>query len=269
MMPSSKRDSDQELFGKERLVLRDNQARIKMGPGKDNQELWETYQTLCRHYESLLKVSIKLTKVSDATQRKLMHAKEEIDKRTQELAEKNEALYHTSVTDHLTGIFNRMYLMEALKREFSASRRHGHPLSCAIMDIDKFKNFNDAHGHLTGDLVLRETATMIQSQLREQDVFGRYGGEEFLLILSGTSVSSAAKVAEKIRETVEKAVFDPNGKKLSVTLSFGVADIETDFPGSMDEMIQNADSALYQAKAAGRNRVMIFMGQQGDAPVFC
>lgn len=255
MAPEGKAEPD--LFGKERQVLARIENNLKNADFNADQ-LWDEYRFLCKKYESLLKVSIKLTKVSDATQRKLMHAKEEIDRRTQELAEKNEALYHTSVTDHLTGVFNRMYLMDALKREFSSSRRHGHFLSCAIMDIDKFKTFNDTYGHHVGDYVLRETARLINGMLREQDIFGRYGGEEFFLILSATNLSSAVKVAEKIRKAVASNSFRIQDQDLCVTLSFGVADLGTQEPESIDEMIQNADYALYQAKANGRNRVEVF-----------
>lgn len=222
--------------------------------------LLEEYRFLSEQYESLLKISIKLTKVSDATQRKLMHAKDEIDRRTQELREKNQTLYHTSVTDHLTGVFNRMYLMDVFSREFAASQRNGLPLSCAIMDIDKFKDFNDRYGHLTGDFVLKETARLITEQVRKQDVFGRYGGEEFMLILPGTAESSARLVAEKIRERVASTTYPIDDNLLKVTLSMGVADLEKGAPPDVDALIRNADLALYEAKRLGRNRVIGFSG---------
>ena len=255
---ASRRKNDQDLFGKEQKVLEQIEDILEKGPDQNPHEIWSAYETLSKQYESLLKVSIKLTKVSDATQRKLMHAKEEINRRTEELALKNQALYHTSVTDHLTSVFNRMYLMDVFQKEFATSQRQARPLSCAIMDIDKFKDFNDQYGHQTGDFVLKETARTIGSNLRENDIFGRYGGEEFFLILAGTPLEKAEHVAEKIRKTIAETTFATQGLNLNVTLSFGVADMTVGTPTSTDEIIRNADQALYEAKRKGRNRVELF-----------
>lgn len=252
---ASRRKNDQDLFGKEKKVLDRIEAFLEKGPEQEPKDIWTTYEYLCKQYAALLKISIKLTKASDAAQRKLLHAKEEIDRRTEELALKNQALYHTSVTDHLTSVFNRMYLMDVLQREFANSQRNNTPLSCAIMDIDKFKNFNDQYGHQTGDFVLRETARTIGSSLRKQDVFGRYGGEEFFLILTGADIDSAKLTSEKLRGIVEATTYSSQGMNLRVTLSFGVSDMVAGKPTSIDEMIRNADQALYEAKRKGRNRV--------------
>lgn len=248
------------LFGKESQVLQRIESILAKARENEQLPLLDEYRFLSEQYESLLKISIKLTKVSDATQRKLMHAKDEIDRRTQELKEKNQTLYHTSVTDHLTGVFNRMYLMDVFLREFARSQRNNLPLSCAILDIDKFKDFNDSYGHLTGDIVLKETASLIGEQVRKQDVFGRYGGEEFMLILPGTADESARLVAEKIRERVASTTYPIDGNLLKVTLSIGVADLDHGEPPDVDALIRNADLALYDAKRLGRNRVISFSG---------
>ncbi len=189
----------------------------------------------------------------------ILSQKTELERLNQELAAKNEALYRAATTDRLTGIFNRSYLMEVLLREFINSQRYRNPLVCILLDIDHFKSFNDTHGHIIGDFVLKETAQRIGNCVREGDVLARYGGEEFVVVLPNTTLSSGVAVAEKIRADVESATYNYQDLQLKVTISLGVTDINLGAPQSEDKMLQYADEALYAAKRGGRNRVVSYM----------
>ena len=132
--------------------------------------------------------------------------------------------------------------------------------SCILVDIDYFKKFNDIHGHLAGDFVLKKTAQLLKDLLRKGDYVARYGGEEFLIILPNTQIENAIIVAEKIRQTVEKAVYTYNNTtELKVTISLGLTNNLLNSPENEYQMIKNADIALYEAKKNGRNRVVAFM----------
>jgi diguanylate cyclase (GGDEF)-like protein len=173
-----------------------------------------------------------------------------------ELREKNETLAQLSTTDGLTGVRSRRYVDEALSIEFLRARRYGQPLTLAMADLDHFKSVNDRYGHAAGDAVLRGVADLLRERLRASDVAGRYGGEEFIVILPQNDVEGAMVFAERWREDVEAARFEsPDGEVIPVTLSVGLAAygpaIETP-----EALLRKADQALYAAKAAGRNRVV-------------
>lgn len=176
------------------------------------------------------------------------------------LEEKNRELSRLSVTDYLTGVYNRTFLMEMLVKEVSRSQRHRTPLCCVMIDVDHFKLFNDEHGHLAGDHVLKETARLVAGTVRTGDVFGRYGGEEFLLVLPNVTEENGRLAAEKVRERVEGARVEFEGSLLQTTISLGVAESCPPGSRSVAELIHNADLALYQAKSRGRNRVVPFSG---------
>jgi diguanylate cyclase (GGDEF)-like protein len=157
----------------------------------------------------------------------------------------------SALTDSLTGLFNRAYLMQALKREISRSGRHERPMAVALFDVDDFKRVNDTHGHLEGDRVLVKAAGIIRENLRDIDVAARYGGEEFAVLLSETSRSGAYVVAQRIRmgfETSLRSGRDP------VTVSGGVAAYPADGV-TPEQLLQKADQGLYRAKADGKNRI--------------
>jgi two-component system, cell cycle response regulator len=161
-----------------------------------------------------------------------------------------------AVTDGLTGLHNRRYLETHLDIMFERSVSRGRPLSYLIADIDKFKSINDGFGHDGGDDVLREFANLLRRQVRGADLVSRYGGEEFVVAMPDTDAELAARVAERVRAAVAEKAFElPNGRKIPVTVSVGVATLQGR-SDSVASLAKRADTALYEAKAAGRNRVV-------------
>jgi diguanylate cyclase (GGDEF)-like protein len=175
-----------------------------------------------------------------------------------------------AVTDELTGLYNRRHLFTRLREEHLRAERYGAPLACIMADIDFFKKINDCHGHQSGDAVLREVAGILKSTSRQSDVTGRYGGEEFLVVLPGTTLEGARAAAEKIRKQVEGHSFNGiSGETIPVTLSLGCAAFEPGQeaePPDVDRLLSRADQCLYRAKAGGRNRVETWQGGPEACP---
>jgi len=168
------------------------------------------------------------------------------------------ALAMAASTDQLTGAFNRRSFLNAAKREFSRVNRYGGELACIMLDLDHFKNINDAHGHPAGDLALSETARLVRARLRESDLFCRYGGEEFVLLLPGTDLAGAGVVAETLRAGIAKlSIRLESPTIINFTASFGVATVRPSGDASLDALLVRADKALYLAKSQGRNRVCL------------
>jgi diguanylate cyclase (GGDEF)-like protein len=159
-----------------------------------------------------------------------------------------------AVTDSLTSLLNRRHFFELAGREFDRARRYRHPLSALMTDIDRFKQFNDRYGHATGDQVLRSVAKLCRKSLRDIDIIGRYGGEEFAVILPETGVEAAWHAAERLRRSVAAMQIETDHGRLSVTLSVGVAAATPDCP-NLQTLVERADAAMYLAKDAGRNVV--------------
>lgn len=176
----------------------------------------------------------------------------------------NELLKYIGLTDALTGVYNRRYIDRRLPEEIARARRHGHALSCLYLDIDHFKNVNDRLGHLAGDEVLRETAHRIKSELRQSDALARFGGEEFVALLTNTDLNNALLVAERIRASVANTPFEiSHHNPLPVSISIGVAALlDSDRHEAIEpiavQLLAKADHALYEAKEGGRNRVVSF-----------
>jgi two-component system, cell cycle response regulator len=182
----------------------------------------------------------------------------QLEKSESALKDANEQLKKISVTDGLTGLENRRSLEKGLSDMWNHSVRLHEPLSVVMCDIDKFKSVNDNYGHQAGDAVLKQIAQLLKDEAREIDRVGRYGGEEFLLILPGTVLDAAVTFAERMREKVAAHTFTYDGGRLSRTLSCGVA--ATPHPRVKDQeaLVRAADDALYVAKETGRNRVVRF-----------
>ena len=171
---------------------------------------------------------------------------------TKVLKVSNRELEQLSVTDSLTGMFNRSKLKAELIQEILRSRRYGTIFSLILYDVDHFKNINDSHGHAAGDAVLRNMSVAVQASIRETDILGRWGGEEFMIICVNTSLEAAGKLAEKIRSRLEELYHEPVG---TVTASFGVTTfMKTD---TEDSIIERVDRAMYNAKHRGRNTTSI------------
>lgn len=170
--------------------------------------------------------------------------------------EYHEEIYRLTIIDALTQIFNKRYMLEFLEREVLRSSRHSRPLSVVMIDIDHFKVINDDRGHLVGDYTLRELSSRIRNLVRREDLFARYGGEEFVLILVESNRKQALEAAERIRRDVEKQPFVFEGQSFYLTISLGVAECPIDGTATPLELIKRADENLYEAKHAGRNRVV-------------
>lgn len=172
-----------------------------------------------------------------------------------DLKRSNGLLQELSNTDHLTGLFNRRYMMEALWKELQRCIRKGGNLSFILLDIDHFKLVNDTYGHLQGDIVLKKVALLLQKELRSYDFAARYGGEEFVAILPDSTLKESVFVAERIRMAIQGTAFSDELAELKLTASFGVASFPIEGVSTVDGFIKLADEALYRAKNSGRNRV--------------
>jgi two-component system, cell cycle response regulator len=158
-----------------------------------------------------------------------------------------------ATTDPLTGLSNRRALLASLHVEIAQARRHGHPLSVCLLDVDHFKSINDGHGHAAGDQVLAAIGGLLRRELRTPDVAARWGGEEFVVLFRNTDGDGGVLAAERIRNAVQKLEISAADKKILVTVSIGVA--EFDLASSAEAFIECADRAMYRAKLGGRNRV--------------
>lgn len=173
-------------------------------------------------------------------------------------ADSHSQLQNLAMTDGLTGLLNRRAFAQALERLYRESERYGTPVSLIIGDIDYFKCANDRYGHIVGDRVLKEVAALIAQSLRAADIAARYGGEEFAILLPRTDVPQASVLAHRIRERVERCVFNAQGTAFRMTMSFGIARAPHAAVAGADELVALADTALYRAKALGRNRVEFY-----------
>lgn len=203
-----------------------------------------------------------LTTVFNDMVAKLRSSMLEVDAVTERLREKNVQLEHLSLTDPLTGLFNRRQLMTVLENELKRAARGGHEFTLLMMDVDHFKSYNDAFGHQAGDDALVRVAEILRRSLREVDCAARYGGEEFVALLPETGMEQAAEVAERICETVRREAFQGE----QITLSIGVASYPA-HGASLESVIGSADGALYQAKRRGRDCVVRADWSQTGQPV--
>jgi diguanylate cyclase (GGDEF)-like protein len=162
-----------------------------------------------------------------------------------------------ALRDGLTRAYNKKFFQDRLETEFAYAKRHRSTLSLLMYDVDYFKHVNDTHGHLAGDAVLVHLARITQSTIRTEDVLARYGGEEFAVICRGTPLLNAGVLGERLRTRVEAENFDYQGTRLAVTISVGVAALPEANVKTPSELVRDADSALYEAKRSGRNRVCL------------
>ncbi len=189
---------------------------------------------------------------------RIKRPQEGLEEREKELLEMNERLRFMSLTDGLTGLDNRRHLNDRIEEMFQHAQRVNEPFSVVMCDLDKFKSVNDTYGHQAGDEVLKQLAEILKEEAREIDRVGRYGGEEFLLLLPGTVLDAAVTFAERVRKHVERHTFTFPGGSTKRTASFGVAGWPHPRINDSDSLVRMADDALYVAKETGRNRVIRF-----------
>lgn len=212
----------------------------------------------------------------DQTLKELVNKKTELSKANEELVKEiairkktesalrhsEEALRRQSITDSLTGLYNRRHFNKLAEDEIARAFRYSRPLSVIMFDIDFFKRVNDTFGHIAGDQVLKTVAVVTKEQVRATDKIARYGGEEFIVLLPETSAEEAVVVAERMRKRIEKTVVRTEEQPIFVTASFGISDClaktkEKPHETVLSEFIANADKALYISKNNGRNRVTV------------
>jgi len=173
------------------------------------------------------------------------------------LKKQRDALIYNALHDQLTGLYNRNHLVAEGERKFSKASRNSDKLSLVMIDIDHFKSVNDTYGHLVGDIVLKKVASVIADDNRTEDFSARFGGEEFVLVLDGCSESHANTKAETLRQKIQ----DLKPNDLSITASFGVCALNFKHK-NFEAILKDADTALYEAKESGRNRVVIFKDEE-------
>jgi diguanylate cyclase (GGDEF)-like protein len=196
---------------------------------------------------------------------RIKRLQDELEERERQLLEANERLKHMSRTDALTGLENRRSSETQLDVLFAHGERLGEPLSCVLCDLDRFKSVNDDYGHQAGDAVLKQFAGILKREAREIDLVGRYGGEEFVVLLPGTVLDAAVTFAERVRKAVEAHTFVFEGGSLKRTASFGVAGWPHPRVSNCDRLVRAADDAMYVAKETGRNRVVRFDSDEFNA----
>lgn len=173
----------------------------------------------------------------------------------QEELDQENALFEAATTDALTRIPNRRFLMERARSEWSAAKRTHRPMHAILLDVDHFKKVNDTFGHPAGDLVLKEVASLLDKVRRNEDLLARWGGEEFIYLLSGIEPNQALAFAERVRKTIESHRISWLDQRIPVTISLGLASVVPQEQDILDEVIAAADAKLYEAKRSGRNLV--------------
>ncbi len=163
-------------------------------------------------------------------------------------------MYTLATTDFLTGAFNRQHITSRLESEFARARRYSRPLSLLLYDIDHFKQINDTFGHLAGDQLLIESSRLVAKNVRQQDFFGRFGGDEFLVICPETELNSAVLMAQRLAQLIEKWSYSYQSRKLDFSISIGIAALSDEMRTSTD-LIAKADDLMYRSKHRGRNHV--------------
>lgn len=207
--------------------------------------------------ERTLKARLRAGQRIVRLQEEILCEREDMRRSAGELALTNQRLLEVALTDALTQLPNRRYGLERFEQEWAAALRKERPLSCMLLDIDRFKQINDNYGHDMGDAVLRRVATLLKQAVRREDVPCRLGGEEFLVICPDADLKATAVVAERIRRQFEECIFEHAGHALRLTTSIGVASRDASMEG-VDALLKMSDQALYTAKQSGRNRVVAY-----------
>lgn len=215
--------------------------------------LLDEYKKLSFQYRKLLRQTKKLVHMADNTQLQLRKTNDLVQEKVNQLTIAEGKLKKLTITDPLTEILNRRGIFKHLEEQEIRYRRNRKPFSIFIIDADFFKKVNDRYGHNAGDHVLKKLSIIIKENLREQDIVGRWGGEEFILILPDTDNKGAIILAEKVRSIIENSIMRFNDTDICVTISMGGCCYKNDI--DLSHCLEMADKALYRSKKDGRNRV--------------
>lgn len=230
---------------------------LKQEDDAKKEELW-FFDVPIRHADRLLGVVILAHNISERVDSKEIEFFKNVVKQAYVIME-NSWLYNKvkrlAITDSLTGIYNHGFLFETVCKEYVRSERTNQPLSFLMMDLDFFKKVNDTYGHQQGDVILYKLAQILKNSIRDYDLLGRYGGEEFSVILPKTDIKDGINFAERVRRDVEQYNFGDENKAIKCTISIGVSSYPCADVKNVEDLINKADKALYKAKAEGRNRV--------------
>jgi diguanylate cyclase (GGDEF)-like protein len=181
---------------------------------------------------------------------------DEMSRQKKTLENLNVLLKHQAVTDDLTGLYNRRHILSELEKELERASRYKHPFSGMMIDIDHFKDINDRYGHLTGDRLLREVASVLAMSIRKIDIVGRYGGDEFLVLLPEAGTEAARTVAMRIQKALSQYAFRANGSLAALFVSIGLTTLDAAQETDATAFVEHADVLLLSAKRAGKNRVV-------------
>jgi diguanylate cyclase (GGDEF)-like protein len=255
MRNRGKKTSDTaRIYERELLWLR-RISQIQADDSISKTELFKGFVDLSKEYAKLLKQTIKITRIGDSNQRKLFLANEQIEKQKKELSIAYKKMEMLARIDPLTQLSNRRDFLEKFQQEINRFERNGNPFSVVLGDIDDFKSVNDRYGHDCGDFVLVTLAKILKSMIRKQDSVGRWGGEEFILLLPEAPLPGGKKVAEGIRKRIAGETFSCHQHQVSITITFGVCEYNGVL--DIDTCIKRADEALYSGKHQGKNCVVL------------
>lgn len=205
---------------------------------------------------------VERTRIESDREKLIVQLSEEIKERQRA----EDGLKQLARTDPLTGLFNRRHFFEIAGHEFAKAIRHQRPLSAIIFDVDLFKDINDTFGHVIGDQVLVHIGTLLSNNVRKTDIAARYGGEEFILLLPETDSTGAKNLAEQLRTLLECSPVQVRNERILFTVSIGASGKDADQPmETFDQLILQADEALYSAKRSGRNQVVFYQPENGNS----
>ncbi|UCH93570.1 MAG: GGDEF domain-containing protein [Candidatus Aminicenantes bacterium] len=242
-----------QIYNREAQLL-EKIERIQDDTNISKDALLKEYIDLGHEYAKLLKQTIKITRIGDSNQRKLFLANEQIEKQKEKLSIAYKKMEVLARIDPLTQLSNRRDFLEKFQHEINRFERSRRPFSVVMGDLDDFKAVNDRYGHDCGDFVLVSIAKIIRSMVRKQDTVGRWGGEEFILLLPESPLEGGKIVAEGIRKRIAAETFSFKSQLFSITITLGV----TEFSETMDidDCIKQADESMYSGKRKGKNQVV-------------
>ena len=248
-----KASSADQIYNRE-ILLWEKIKEIQQNTAIPREDLLEHFTQLSNEYNKLLRQTIKITRIGDNHQRKLFLANEQIEKQKEELNIAYKKMELLARTDPLTQLSNRRDFLERFHQEVTRFERNPIPFSIGLGDIDDFKSINDRYGHDCGDFVLVQISKIMRAMIRKQDTVGRWGGEEFILLLPQSPLKGGKTVAEAIRKRIATENFCYKDYRLSVSITFGVCEFAKHM--DIDSCIKRADEAMYEGKKIGKNRVI-------------